>query len=212
MSGSSNEQFLPESQMRAILTRDNVQAELDKCKTASNLSQNTNLAAVVDFILEKAEKTFATVVLEGNCVELIHLLYSTKYGDVNMPFEVSEFKKAIKKGLKGSPMFGDTGWKTAMLEKLEPRIDNLVDNTQYYLMAPVFDPSTFKYNLLPKTPLPFLPLDANLNSSDGGGFGEVKKRLLHRDHLNLKGAGWKLIVRLSKALTITVKPRIAVNC
>lgn len=185
--GSGRNSFLPDGELKAILTCSRVKNEVKsykKFKRQGAFQTDPDLALLVDFVLKNAQKTFAVLILSGN-LKLIDILYRQGHDDTKFPFNKGQLRATIEEGLENTVAANAALWEDNEIQDLEPTIDNIVDKWQYCLMAPIFDPGTFKYRLDEEIPLPFCPLDTTSEVNDKGGFGEVRKRLLHHDHIKL---------------------------
>ena len=191
--GGGRDIFLPEGNLKAILSSRGVQAELEECDKLDGcptIKNDSELAKLVEFIRQRAAKTFAALVVGGS-LELIDLLYLAERDDTEFPFSVKGLSDALEDGLKKSHL---ECWKKIRIHITERRrsvrnafgakFDHFVE-AQRHFTAPVFGGDKFEQDLAPERPLPFLPQGDAAAVNDRGGFGEVRERLLHRDHLQI---------------------------
>jgi hypothetical protein len=161
-------QFLPEGCLQELLTSETIIKELQDDLLASQCVDPPDdlIEMLVDFILQKAKKVFATTVLSGLRVgRLTHSMFEfmdLEFTDDCLPVTYGKMETIFSKGTRWSPF----------------TIHNFY-REQWRFLAPVFSKKSFKVNLEPDHILPFIEKN---NFGKEGAFGQVFQVQVHLAH------------------------------
>ncbi|KAK9776856.1 putative Protein kinase domain-containing protein [Seiridium cardinale] len=132
-------------------------------------------------------KLFAILIMLG-IPDRIGLFIKENIWDIHLPFQKNSVTREWESHGPGGtmeplvvPCFNDDAWQTPLAD--------LFDTYQWYMLAPVFDmrhETMMHYLLHENTPLPFIKHSLNEAVVINGGFGEVRKVMIHPAHHNLQ--------------------------
>jgi hypothetical protein len=162
-----DKQFLPEGYLKELVTLDTIIEELQENHPGSQdvKREDPTIQKLVEFILEKAKKVFATAVVSG--------LSGGRLGYSMFKFMEMEFTD------KRLPIsYNEMVTKNENLRWGSVEIFNFC-REQWRFLVPVFSKKTFKVDLEPNHILPFIE---RVSFGKEGAFGQVFRVQVHPGH------------------------------
>ncbi|KAH7156589.1 hypothetical protein EDB81DRAFT_928634 [Dactylonectria macrodidyma] len=177
-SNVEEQKFVPETQLRALLNRADVEATLQKCKPLRNPATIPELA---EFIITKAYKVFAILIMIDK-PHLIGQFYGKNFSQEMLPVREPS---AIGKGIwKLEPYNNDNHSHTFFCREDSWWTDVTADHffsQQWAFTAPKFVTDQFRYEFEMKRHLPFTNLEKK--GQGNSAYSWVEERSVHVDHI-----------------------------
>jgi len=165
--GGTGQQFLPLNILDEAITKETVQAELQKLPWRSRALQR----GLTGKVLQKAKKVFAILVLMGEPLAITGLL-PEGLTDEHLPLSRKEGKDDnILVSVRGKTFRSFEAWRN------EARVTEFLEK-QWVVQAPVLDTTGKHITLDPQSPFPFLQIE----EIGGSRFSTVYKGALHPAH------------------------------
>lgn len=174
--------FLPRGAFDKLITAESIEVELLRTGCITTTQSRTEVQGLVDFILSRAKKCFATLVFIKRVPE-IKTFHQNSLTDEQLPvaFEFVE-GKCIPSVLDKARSHPDVELLSTCFQHPWDRQDReAFAEKQWLFLVPVFTEENWQHKFHDKCPLPFLyPVEQVARQTL---FSEVRQWLIHRDHI-----------------------------
>jgi hypothetical protein len=177
------QKFLPADTLDSLIKKENINSVLP--------GTIINTPDLIPFILNKAKKTFATLVCIGKVSAVSHF-YDGDFTDEDLPVAMQDIPDEDSWNVRTHRAGSDTptnGDSWALFNHSEWTFKDVLEFTkwQWNFLAPVFTGCHFEYNLHTDCPLPFMAKERELTNSFFSTVYEIEIHPAHIDFLGLVG-------------------------